>query len=198
MQLMDKIDILRKTKKSYFVIEDLQKALRLKKSSLKKILGRMTKKKVIKRLARGVYVLPEKGIDVKKIASQLYAPCAYISFETALSVYGIIAQIPYMVTMATYKNTKVRSFLEGEIVLRRIKKCFFFGYKIEGSILIAKPEKALLDMIYMKSKGLASLNEEELNLGDLSKTRFLEMSKKFPQKVQKDAKRIIAKLRNKK
>ncbi len=195
MQLIDKIRMLKKMNKSFFTTDDLQKILKLKKDSLKKDLGRITKKGLIKRLSRNIYILSEQGIDIKKIASQLYAPFAYISFESALSTYGIINQVPYSVTMATYKSSKIRPFFESEIIIRKIKKELFFGYKLEGEILIAEPEKALLDTLYMKSKGLAALNEDELNFGEVSKRKFLEMSVKFPAKVQKEARRIAKMMR---
>jgi hypothetical protein len=38
---------------------------------------------------------------------------------------------------------------------------------------------------------LTDLNEAELNLKSLSKEKFFAMSKKFPPKVQKEAKRIV-------
>ncbi len=197
MQLIDKIAILKKINKTFFTIDDLQKILNLKKESLKKILNRLVKKKLLKRLGRGIYIIWGQEIDSGKIASQFYAPYAYISFESALSTYSIISQIPYVVTLATYKSTKVRPFLQSEIILRKIKKELFFGYKLEGKILIAEPEKALLDTLYLKSKGLTGLSEEELNLGDLSKSKFLKMSKRFPQKVQKKAERLAKKMKKK-
>jgi predicted transcriptional regulator of viral defense system len=191
MQAIDKINRLKKINKSFFTNEDLQKIFKLKKSSLKKVLWRMVQKELLKRLCRDVYVLPEQGIDIKKIASKLYSPYGYISFESALSSYGIINQIPYAVTIATYKSPKVRPFFTSEIILRRIKKELFFGYKLLGGALIAEPEKALLDTIYLKTKGLASLPEEELNLKGISKKRFFQMSRKFPANVQKEARRVI-------
>jgi len=195
MTLIDKINTLKKLDKAFFTTGDLKKCLGLKADSLKKTLGRMAKKGIIKRLTRGVYILSEKGLDSKRVASQLYAPYAYVSFETALSMYSIIDQIPYVVTMATCKSTKSRPFFNTEIMLRRLKKELFFGYVMLGGFLVAEPEKALLDTLYMKSKGLASLNEEELNLGDLFRTKFLKMSKSFPEKVQQEAKCLAQKMR---
>jgi predicted transcriptional regulator of viral defense system len=189
-QSLDKINILRKISKTFFTVDDLQKSFKLKKTSLKKALARLVKKGLLRRLCRGIYILSGEGIDTQKIASQLYAPYAYISFESALSIYGIINQVPYAVTLATYRTPKIRPFLESEIILRKIKKELFFGYRLEGKILIAEPEKALLDTLYLKSKGLTELPEEELNLKGLSKKVFLRMSKSFPEKVKEEAKRL--------
>ncbi|MCM8795355.1 MAG: hypothetical protein NC928_01495 [Candidatus Omnitrophica bacterium] len=191
MQLIDKVNMLKKVNKSYFTSDDLCKILKLKKASLKKNLWRMVKRRVINRVARDVYILAEQGIDIKKIASQLYAPYAYISFESALSTYGIINQVPYAVTMATYKSPRVRTFFVTEIILRKIKRELFFGYRLVDDILIAEAEKALLDTLYLKSKGLTDLPEEELNLGEINKKKFLKMSKYFPKNVQREARRLV-------
>lgn len=196
MQTLDKLNILKKINKTFFTTEDLKKSFNLKKESLKKTLGRLVKRKLLKKISRGIYVMAGQRADFKKIASQLYAPYAYISFESALSAYGIMSQIPYTITMATWKTTKTIPFFESEIALRKIKKELFFGYSLKDEAFIAEPEKALLDTLYLKSKGLISLNEEELNLGDLSKKKFLKMSQKFPPNVQNKAKRLAKKIKN--
>lgn len=195
MRMIDNMIALRKINKSFFTVSDFQKILKLKPASVKKALSRMLKKGVLMRLGRNIYILADKGGDFTQIASQFYAPDAYVSFESALSTYGIINQIPYTVTMATYKYPKTRPFLQSEIALRKIKKELFFGYKLVGNTLLAEPEKALLDTLYLKSKGLTGLPEEELNLIDISKRKFIEMSKAFPPAVQREAKRLAKKMR---
>ena len=80
------------------------------------------------------------------------------------------------------------------IAFRKIKKELFFGYTLKDNIFIAEPEKALLDTLYLKSKGLAPFSEEELNLGGLSRKKFLEMSGKFPPRVQAEARRLGKKM----
>lgn len=195
MRMIDSMILLRKIDKSFFTVSDFQKILKLKYDSTKKVLSRMIKKGVIIRLGRNIYVLADKGEDFTQIASQFCAPEAYVSFESALSAYGIINQIPYTVTMATYKYPKARPFLQSEIALRKIKKELFFGYKLVGKTLLAEPEKALLDTLYLKSKGLTDLPEEELNLIDISRRKFVAMSKRFPPAVQREARRLAKKMR---
>ena len=81
------------------------------------------------------------------------------------------------------------------VIFRKVAKKLFFGYTLKDNIFIAEPEKALLDTLYLKSKGLTDLNEEELNLEDLSKDKFLKMSKKFPTNVQKEARRLAKRMK---
>ncbi|MCM8819589.1 MAG: hypothetical protein NC925_02220, partial [Candidatus Omnitrophica bacterium] len=80
------------------------------------------------------------------------------------------------------------------IVYRKISRKLFFGYTLKDNIFIAEPEKALLDTLYLKSKGLTQLAEEELNLGEINKNKFLKMSRCFPENVQRQAWRLAEKL----
>ncbi|MFH1979540.1 MAG: hypothetical protein ABII99_00635, partial [Patescibacteria group bacterium] len=59
------------------------------------------------------------------------------------------------------------------------------------NLYIAIPEKALLDQLYFVSLGRAYLDYDELNLHELSKTKFLNLSKKFPVRTQKLEKELI-------
>ncbi len=195
MNTLEKMRLLEKIDKAFFTMADLRKAFRLQPSSLKKAVGRMVEKGILVKLARNVYVPYGRQIDPNRIASQMYAPYAYISFETALSIYGIVSGVPYIVTLATYKSPRKTPFFNTEIVLRRIKKDLFFGYKLNKGILIAEPEKAILDSIYLESKGLITINGLGPNLKGLSKIRLIKMSKPFPKSVRKTARELAGRIK---
>jgi len=71
-----------------------------------------------------------------------------------------------------------------------MRPLFHFGYTLQKDLFIALPEKALLDQLYLVSFGKAKLDFDELNLKELSKTKFLQFSKKFPARTQKLAKKL--------
>lgn len=76
----------------------------------------------------------------------------YVSFITALHLYGIIEQIPQSITVASVAHTKEIRTKAGIFVIHHISPSFFFGfdwYKGNGDFLIAEPEKALADCIYI-------------------------------------------------
>lgn len=173
------INLLRRFNRSYFTSADLQKITGLGRPSLAVALSRLTKRGVLVRLKRGIYQLSLAEVTVPRIASQLYFP-SYLSFESALSRYGILSQIPYTQTFATTKRSKKMIIQETEVEFRQLKPELFFGYIIENGLYIAEPEKALLDQLYMVSRGKGNLALEELDLREIDATRFEEYAKKFP------------------
>ena len=77
---------------------------------------------------------------------------AYVSFISALHLYGIIEQIPQMVTLASTVHTRIIKTTIATYSVHRISPSFFFGfdwYKREGDFLLAEPEKALIDSLYI-------------------------------------------------
>jgi len=79
---------------------------------------------------------------------------AYVSFISALHLYGIIEQIPQMVTLASTAHTRMIRTKIGVFSVHRIIPLFSNGfnwYKGSGSFLIAEPEKALVDSLYLSA-----------------------------------------------
>lgn len=166
--------------RDHFTVADLEKITRLTRPSLKVTLSRLVVKGVLLRLKRGVYASSAAIVDVPRVANQLYYP-SYLSFESMLSRYGILSQIPAMQTFATIKQTK-KMILFGTVVeFRQLKEDLFFGYKLENGIYVAKPEKALLDTLYMAVRGKGTLPElRELDLRSIDRKIFRRYAKKFP------------------
>jgi predicted transcriptional regulator of viral defense system len=80
---------------------------------------------------------------------------AYVSFISALNLHGIIEQIPKEITLASIVHTKKISTKLGIFSIHRISPSLFDGfdwYRGEGSFLIAEPEKALFDSIYLSTR----------------------------------------------
>jgi len=80
---------------------------------------------------------------------------AYVSFISALHLYGMIEQIPQVVTLASTVHTKIIRTKMGVFSVHRICPEFFGGfgwYKGTGSFLIAEPEKALIDSLYLSGR----------------------------------------------
>lgn len=181
---MDFINKLRALDRGFFTIADIEKITGLPRKSLRVTLVRLTAKKLLTRVRRGVYQLSLLEIDVKKIANQLYYP-SYLSFETALSLYGILSQIPYTQTFATLKKSKKMTIFNTEVEFTQLKDDLFFGYTLKQSIYIADPEKALLDQLYLVSRGKRNINIEELDLRTINREKLEEYAKKFPSYVNR-------------
>ena len=80
---------------------------------------------------------------------------AYLSFISALHLYGMIEQIPQVITLASTVHTKIICTKVADFSVHRIAPSFFTGfdwYKGAGSFLIADPEKALIDALYLSAR----------------------------------------------
>lgn len=114
------------------------------------------KKGLILRLRQGYYTFPEyksKSDYTLYFANRIYRP-SYISLHTALAFYGMIPEAVVQITSVT--SLKTASFQNdiGEYVYKSIREELMFGYDIkpfanEQSLQIAKPEKVLLDLLYL-------------------------------------------------
>lgn len=186
------LQTLRGFDKPYFSVADLEKILGMEKKTLYVTLNRLVKSGVLSRLKRGVYIPEFQTLVPEKIANELYYP-SYLSFEAALSKYGILSQTPYVLTFATTKKSKKLRLADIEVEYRQLKRAYFFGYKLKDSLFIAEPEKAMLDQLYMMSKGKSESDTGEWSLVGLNKSKFLRYGRSFPRIVQNKAKELASK-----
>ena len=109
---------------------------------------------------------------------------AYVSFISALHLYGIIEQIPQEITLASTGHTKIMRTKAGIFSVHRISPLFFDGfdwYKGRGSFLIAEPEKALVDSLYLSAcKGRLFSYFPELHF---TKSFSLKKAKAWAEKI---------------
>lgn len=147
-------------------------------------LNRLVKNNKLRRLQKNIYVPKDALINYELIAEQLDIE-SYISFESALSKYGLLDQIPYALTLATVKRSKTITLGNQQITFRKIRKELAGGYILENGLRIATPEKALLDTLYLITRGKIKLSLKELNLSLINKTKFKQLLKKYPAQVKK-------------
>lgn len=176
---MEFIRQLQSLDRGFFTTADLEKITHLSRASLKVSLNRLVHQDVLTRLKRGVYQLSLNPVDVPRVANQLYYP-SYLSFESALSQYGILSQIPFTETFATTNKSKKMTLNHVEVEFTQLKNELYFGYQLERNIYLAEPEKALLDQLYMVSRGKRTLNIKELDLSSLNLNKFRLYAKKYP------------------
>ena len=85
-------------------------------------------------------------------ANRIYRD-SYVSLWSALSYYGLIPEGVYQTYSVSTHKTKVFDTPIGALIYKHIKPALFFGYRIERwdnkPILIAEPEKAILDTLYL-------------------------------------------------
>ena len=177
-------------KKDYYSVKDLERVLNMSVDSLRGQLTRWVKKGVMIRISEGIYVPHGTEIDITRIANQIYYP-SYLSFESVLSKYGILSQVPYTLTFATPKKTRKMILNGTEVEFTKLSDKYFFGYTFENGINIASPEKALVDCLYLVSKGKRVLNIDELYLKNVDKERLIELAKVFPENTRKLVRGVV-------
>jgi predicted transcriptional regulator of viral defense system len=123
-------------------------------SAVTQALNHLAKQGVIVKAYRGIWA--EAGNSkVSQYALIPFLPGAhrqYVSFVSALHLHGIIEQIPQVITLASTSHTRTVRTKLGAFVIHQIAPEFFKGfnwYRDEGSFLIAEPEKALVDCLYL-------------------------------------------------
>ncbi len=114
---------------------------------------RMTKNGELYTLTRGLYET-ERTTPGQYLAPVIYGP-SYLSFDYALSHYGLIPEAVYAYTSATFDKKKSKEYnnVFGKYIYRDVpKSCYPFGIKYveeNGYVYqIATPEKALCDKLY--------------------------------------------------
>lgn len=180
---------LRSTPKSFFTLSDLEKFTGLDRKSLYVSLNRWVKKGVLARAGRNIYVIAGEPVRLEAIAGQSYFPC-YLSFESALSRFGVLNLIPYSLSFATTRKTKSVTLLDRRVDYRHLKAELYFGFTNEEGLYIAEPEKALLDLVYFSSFGKTTIPSEEMDLRSLSAQTLDEYARRFPPRVTEALERL--------
>lgn len=183
---MKAIEVLRKLEainKPFYTVSDFEKITRLARDTLYVALKRWVDMKVIERIGQGIYVPFGKDMDIERVAGQIYLPC-YLSFEYALSKYGILNLVPYTLTFATPRKPRRYTIAGRDIEFRRIKQDLFWGFREAEGTYVAEKEKAFLDQIYFYKKGIGSFDVAEMNSGILSKRKLHEYAKRYPAYVE--------------
>ena len=159
-------------------------------SSPKAKITKLLESEELIQLRRGLYLDSKStGYSLFEIANTLYGP-SYISFESALSFYGLIPEKVQLIMSASFQknktktyNTKIASFQYYHV------PDLVFPWGVDKlidnnhSFLIATPEKAMLDTLYRISSYENSMDEllyADLRLDEeLLKTLDLKMIKQL-------------------
>ena len=177
------IETLQRIDKIYYTIADLRKITRLSTNSLYVVLSRLVRRKSLIRLTSGVFMVSDKYNQIDVAANMLYQP-SYLSFESALSRYGILSQVPYALTFATTKKTLSKKMDGVAVEYRMLKKSLFFGFERSGLLFIATPEKALLDTLYFASFGKLIVKIDQFDVKEINSTKMKKLMAAYPERTQ--------------
>jgi predicted transcriptional regulator of viral defense system len=152
-------------------------------------LTRWTNSGRVYQLRRGLYAIAPPYQKVKPhpfvIANHLQR-ASYVSAQTALAYYGLIPETMQTTISVTASRPERLSTLLGIFEFRHVKPALLRGYRMTDlrgqQALLAWPEKALLDLVYLQPGGdsLEYIRELRLqNLEQLDPGRLLKLSESF-------------------
>jgi predicted transcriptional regulator of viral defense system len=169
---------LRRNGLKLFTPQDLRHLLNASEVSIRFLLTRAHKRGDVVKLRRGLYSLADQAPSELAIANALLKP-SYVSLHYALAYYNLIPEAPYQVTSATTRTTRRFQAAGKEYTYHHFKPAAFAGYRplrvADQVVLIAEPEKAFLDALYLaRLRGLPL--PERLQTGALDWDRVFELA----------------------
>lgn len=176
--LLVREELLRR-KARIFTVEEFSRIFQTPSYSTKYFLEEQTDQGLLVRLKKGLYALKTDYPAEEEIANALYKP-SYISFEYALAYYSILPEMPYKVTCATTKPTRIFTVVDIDFAYYTIKNEAYTGYSLvrteSKSLLIADPEKAFVDYLYFENLGKRPHNDR-LVIKDIDMAKLIKYAK---------------------
>lgn len=148
--------------KKIFSLQDIVLMSGEEKPSVSVQLSRLVRSGIVERPVRGWYVNPFDPPSAEERSMVIRRP-SYLSMEYALSRQGILSQNVFTITLVTTKLPYTYRTGDSVLEYHQIKRSLFRGYTREGTVLVAEPEKALLDLIYIRYVRGRYLNRSSLD-----------------------------------
>ena len=148
---------IKKLGRSVFTSHELTAISGKSASTIVQSLNRLAQQGLLIKVYRGVWAEPgSRALSPFEVIPHLFPrQRVYVSFISALHLHGIVEQIPQVITLASTSHSYTISTKAGVFSIHQIAPAFFGGfdwYKGDGSFLIAEPEKALIDSLYLSSR----------------------------------------------
>ena len=167
-----------------FAPQEFERLFHTPAYTTKYFLEEQTRQGLFVRLKKGLYALKTDLPSEEEIANALYKP-SYISFEYALAYYNMLPEMPYEITCATTKPTRVFTTASLSFGYYTIKKTAYTGYSLVTSdiksFFIADPEKALVDYVYFEILGKRPHNDR-LILKNIHSEKLMDYARLYQRK----------------
>lgn len=173
-------------------------------STRSQALQRWTDQGKLTQLRRGLYLLNppyrKQSPHPFVIATRLYEP-SYLTDLTALSHFGMIPEAIPAVISVTPRKTKRYQNSMGRFIYHHIKQQRFWGFDRQttedgSAYRIARPEKALIDHVYLTTGEWTRERWKEMRLQRMDRLDGNQLSKDVKKMESKKVRRAIEALRS--
>jgi predicted transcriptional regulator of viral defense system len=124
----------------------------------------------IEPIEKGKYCI--KGTDADIVASHVVYP-SYLSLASAFRFYNLTTQLPKEKCVITTRQHRNFDFRGYRIKFIKVDKKLLFGFENVNGVIVARPEKAFIDYIYIKKKmGYVEEFENALAIGKMDVDRL--------------------------
>ena len=149
-------------------------------------LSRWSKSGRVYQLRRGLYAIAPPYQKVKPhpfVIANLMQRASYVSLQSALAFHGLIPDIVYVTLSITTGRPERRETPLGVFEFQHVKGELLHGYRMmelqslnpAQQALVATPEKALLDLVYLQPGGDKPNYLTELRLQNLDRLDMEEL-----------------------
>lgn len=176
--------------KSIYNFAEFLRVTGLSASSLRRAIHRLTRRKALFKLGKGLYANSFHSPNLEEVAALLYPP-SYLSLESALFSHGIVEQAPHGVTCISTNKTKSFETALGSVHYSHIKKDLFWGYEFSDGIPLAWPEKAALDFVYLQRQNGLSPSLDEWNWQYLDLDKIFSLAGSYPKVIGVHFRRFV-------
>jgi len=165
------------------------------KQSLASFINSLERYGVLEKAEKGKYLIKDNLGNDFTVANLLYKP-SYVSLETVLNLCGILSQFPMEITSVTTKRKREKKIAGKLYIYYHLDPKLFWGFEKKEGSLLALPEKALLDSIYLESKGIREIYIDELDFSLINKKVFADFAAKFPKSknMQSKINKVLGKI----
>jgi predicted transcriptional regulator of viral defense system len=183
---MDWVSVIHKEAQTSSILrtDELARKYRIVPAAVTQALSRQEQKELVEHVGSKVYYnrLALDG-STRELVNVLRED-AYVSLESGLREYGISTQSPRTLTCVTTQRPQEFKARTIAISYRSISPRLYWGFLRKttryGSYLIAEPEKAILDWIYLGIQNGFAPALDELDFSSVDRPKLLSYARRFP------------------
>jgi predicted transcriptional regulator of viral defense system len=175
--------------------DELARGRRISDAAVRNALRRHERQGLVERISKRIYVNHLNQQFSPRDLVNILRPRSYISLESVMAEHGITTQSPFLLTCVTPGYPQSFPAKSGGIVYRKISPELYWGYKQKATrynhYLIAEPEKALLDWIYLTRQEGLPVDFDELQLQFIDAAKLRKYAERFPRTVGTAVKELL-------